>query len=111
MRFQPLVFIEFVCRSKPNTTDIKSLLRVFFSSCVRRNQIQLTSHVCVRSGLVYSGFSFVYARVNETVRRGGFFDETRLSELIKERKYNYSHVFAAAFQREIVQDVSIVQKQ
>jgi len=55
--------------------------------------------------------SFVYARVNETVRRGGFFDETGLSERIKERKYNYSYVLAGAFQREILQDVSIVQKQ
>ena len=55
--------------------------------------------------------SFVYARVNETVRRGGFFDETDSSERIKERKYNYSYVLAAAFQREILQDVSIVLKQ
>lgn len=56
-------------------------------------------------------FSIVYARVNETAHRGGCFDETHLSERIKERKYSYSHVLAALFQREILQDVSIVHKQ
>lgn len=52
-----------------------------------------------------------YARVNETVRRGGFFDETDSSERRKERKYNYSQVLVAAFQHEFLQDISIVQKQ
>ena len=63
----------------------------------------------MRSLSLFTAGFLCYARVDETVGRGGFFDDS--SERIKERKYNYSHVLAAAFQREIVQDISIVQKQ
>lgn len=44
-----------------------------------------------------------YARVNNMYfRKAVTFDETHLSERIKERKYSYSHVLAAVFQREIL---------